>query len=303
MIKPVAMGISAILLAGPAGGQGQIDSPLLRRLQIPVQYAQVFGQRIAYYEAGPPQAPTVVLVPSLGWDSNAWAQNVPFLSRSFHVIAIDPLGLGRSAKPLVDYTMETWTDGFAEFMRLKGIQRASFLGAVMGAALAVQMALDHPDRVASIVVAASNTGPGPHEGGIRMPGGYPPSLKGTRASLLDWFFDSTLVTDAVERARFVSRLSAGDGYTIQRHLADHRAPYTTAELARIQVPALVVWCREDRVTPLSWGEDFAKAFPQGNLVVLDRCGHYPNMEQPTAFNRAVGGFLDTVGMTTIRQRP
>jgi len=258
-----------------------------------VRYAQVFGQRLAYYEMGSADAPTVILIPNLGWDSQAWAQNAPALARHYHVIAVDPLGMGRSSKPLVDYKMDTWTDGLAELMRLKGIDRATFVGAVMGGALAVQMALDHPERVSAIVVAASNTGPGAHEGGARSPT-YGPSLAGIRAGLLEAFFDSSLVTDALVRARLTYRLSAGDGYTIQRHLADHRPPYTPAELARISVPALFVWCREDRTTPLSWGEDYAKALPAGRLVILERCGHFPNLEQPGDFNRAVTGLLDSL---------
>jgi pimeloyl-ACP methyl ester carboxylesterase len=278
--------------AQPAGAQSK-HPDLFARLAVPVHYVEVFGQRLAYYEMGPANAPVVILIPSLGWDSHAWAQNAPVLARRYRVIALDPLGMGKSSKPLIDYKMDTWTDGFAEFMRVKGIDRATFVGAVMGGALAVQMALDHPERVRAIVVAASNSGPGPHEGGARSPA-YGPSLAGTRAGLLEAFFDSTLVTEALVRARLTSRLSTGDGYTIQRHLADHRAPYSATELARISVPALFVWCREDRTTPLSWGEDYAKALPAGRLSVVEHCGHLPNLEQPDAFNRAVVGLLDSL---------
>lgn len=288
------MRVTSLLLAlalgaAPVSAQNG-RSRLLDTLRAPVRYARVFGQRIAYYESGPPGAPTLILIPNLGWDSHAWEQNVPELARRYHVVAIDPLGLGRSDKPLVEYKMDTWTDTFDEFMRVRGIARATFVGAVMGGALAVQMALDHPERVEAIVVAGSNSGPGPHEGGARPPPSGP-SLAGTRASMLENFHDSALVTDEVVRARLAYRLGASDGYTIQRHLADHRVPYTPAELARIQVPALFVWCREDRVTPLSWGEDYARALPQGKLVVIDGCGHFPNLEQPAAFDRAVLEFL------------
>jgi pimeloyl-ACP methyl ester carboxylesterase len=287
------LALLALLVGTPPASAQAARPDLFARLTVPVRFVEVFGQRLAYYEAGPARAPVVILVPNLGWDSHAWAQNVPALARDYHVIAVDPLGLGRSSKPLVDYKMDTWTDGFAELMRVKGIARATFVGAVMGGALAVQMALDHPERVRAIVVAGSNSGPGPHEGGARSPP-FGPSLAGTRAGLLEAFFDSTLVTDSLVRARLAYRLSAGDGYTIQRHLADHRAAYTPAELARVTVPALFVWCREDRTTPLSWGEDYAKALPDGRLAVLERCGHLPNLEQPAAFDRVVRAFLDSL---------
>ena len=70
-------------------------------------------------------------------------------------------------------------------------------------------------------------------------------------------------------------------------------PISPQELARINVPALFVWCREDEITPLSWGEDYAAAVPGAKLAVLDRCGHLPNIEQPKQFNEAVAAFLGT----------
>ncbi len=277
----------------PNASQQRAPEPsknLLAVLPVPPSYVQIFGQRIAFYESGPRRAETIILLPNLGWDSHSWAQNFSVLSREYHVIAIDPLGFGLSSKPLLDYKMDTWTDMLAEFLRVRGIPRATFAGAVMGGALSVQMALDHPDRVGAIIVAASNSGPGPQEGGMsRIPS--EPSLAGTRANLLALFHDSALVTDALVRARFAFRLRTNDGYTIQRHLADHRAPYTREELSRIKVPALVVWCRQDRVTPLSWGERYAEALPHGKLVTLEGCGHMPNLEQPAAFNGAVLDFM------------
>ena len=284
----VALATAPVLAAQAPAAQAHI----LDTLRLPVRYEQVHGQRLAYYEAGAPSAPVVILVPSLTWDAHAWAQNVEAFTRDYRVIVIDPLGTGRSDKPRIDFKMHTWTDGFAEFMRLKGIDKAAFVGAVMGGALAVQMALDHPERVSAIVVAASNSGPGPHAGPVRsMLGG--PGPAGVRANLLATFFDSTMVTDSLVSERFAQRQRAGDEHTIRTHLADHRPRYTEAELARIAVPALIVWCREDQVTPLSWGEDFAKPLPAGRLVVIERCGHYPNLEQPAAFNVAVTGFLAT----------
>ena len=121
----------------------------------------------------------------------------------------------------------------------------------MGGALAVQFALDHPELSEGLVCAASNSGPGEHEGGLR-PENWP-SLAGTKRALLASFHDKSLVTEAFVRARFEDRLRVNDGYTVARHLADHRAPYSVKELSAIRVPALFVWCREDEITPSEVG--------------------------------------------------
>src|SRR5262245_10238246 len=52
----------------------------------------VFGQPIAYYEAG--RGRTLVLLAQLGWDSHMWSQNMPALADNYHVIAMDLLGTG-----------------------------------------------------------------------------------------------------------------------------------------------------------------------------------------------------------------
>jgi pimeloyl-ACP methyl ester carboxylesterase len=52
-----------------------------------------------------------------------------------------------------------------------------------------------------------------------------------------------------------------------------------------------VWCREDEITPLKWGEDYSAAVSGARLVVLNGCGHFPNLEQPNDFNRTVLEFL------------
>ena len=291
--------VTASVVAGSALARElpHIRRPLLGTLDQEPRFEQVFGQRIAYYEYGRQhrrRGPTLILIPQLAWDSHAWASNVRELGEQHHVIAIDPLGHGRSDKPMLDYKMDTWTDTIAEFVRRRRLGRPVFGGAGMGGALSVQMALDYPQLVSGIIVAGSNSGPGEHTGAARPSGPHGPSLAGTRNYLLDNFFDDSLITDDVVRTRFEYRLRANDGYVIQRHLADHRPPYSVEELSRITVPALFPWCREDTVTPLRWGEDFARPLPNGRLVVLERCGHFPNMEQPEQFNAAVLGFLQEV---------
>jgi len=261
---------------------------LLLKLNAPKRVAYVFGQRTVYYEAG--RGKTLVLLAQLGWDSQMWAQNMPALAANYQVIALDVLGTGESAKPHLEYKMDTWTDFIAEFLRVKGIRKATMIGAVMGGALAVQFTLDHPEMSAGLVCAASNSGPGQHEGG-GQPANWP-SLAGVKRGMMASFYDKTLVTDEFVRARFEYRLRADDGYTIERHLSDHRGPYSAKELSTIRVPALFVWCREDGITPLKWGEDYAAAVPGSELAVLNGCGHFPNLEKPNEFNQAVITFLN-----------
>jgi pimeloyl-ACP methyl ester carboxylesterase len=295
LLKALLLCLLTVRITADAQSQTIKEAPaesqrpnLLGKLITPKKSISVFGQPIAYYEAG--RGRTLVLLTQLGWDSHMWSQNMPALAERYHVVAIDLLGTGQSAKPHIEYKMDTWTDFIAELLHLKGIRKATIIGAVMGGALAVQFALDHPDMSEGLVCAASNSGPGKHEGG-RQPANWP-SLAGTKRGLMAWFHDKSLVTDELVRERFEFRLRADDGYTIERHLSDHRAPYSKEELSVIRVPALFVWCRQDEVTPLKWGEDYAAAVPGARLAVVEECGHFPNLEKPREFNQAVINFLE-----------
>ncbi len=58
-----------------------------------------------------------------------------------------------------------------------------------------------------------------------------------------------------------------------------------------KLPTLLIWGREDAVVPVSAGEAYNKAIAGSRLVVLDHCGHRPEIEQNAAFVREVKGFL------------
>jgi len=60
------------------------------------------------------------------------------------------------------------------------------------------------------------------------------------------------------------------------------------------VPTLVLWGAADRVTKLEYGRSYAAAIPGARFETIEGAGHFPHLEQPQAFSRAVSGFLDSV---------
>jgi pimeloyl-ACP methyl ester carboxylesterase len=70
--------------------------------------------------------------------------------------------------------------------------------------------------------------------------------------------------------------------------------YVTDLLPQINVPALLIWGREDNVTPPNVAEDFQRMLPDARLVYLSQCGHAPMMEKPKEFNEALGHFIINV---------
>ncbi len=76
--------------------------------------------------------------------------------------------------------------------------------------------------------------------------------------------------------------------TWKPYMHDPRLP---SLLARVHIPTCIVWGRQDHIIPVECGELYRQAIPGAELVVLDNCGHMPQVEQPEAFVRLARQFL------------
>jgi pimeloyl-ACP methyl ester carboxylesterase len=70
-------------------------------------------------------------------------------------------------------------------------------------------------------------------------------------------------------------------------------PKLKGRLHRIRIPTLVLWGAADRVTKLEYGRAYAAAIPNARFETIDGAGHFPHLEQPKAFARAVFSFIDS----------
>lgn len=60
---------------------------------------------------------------------------------------------------------------------------------------------------------------------------------------------------------------------------------------KFELPTLLIWGKDDKVTPAWVGEEFAKLMPQAELHMLDECGHAPMMEHPEKFNEILEAYI------------
>jgi alpha/beta hydrolase fold len=126
---------TAALFASASVPAQQPASIFPRASDFPAQQtATVFGQHIAYYEAG--EGPALVLVHSFGFQSLFdWGRVIKPLAQNHHVIAVDQVGFGNSDKPFIDYHIQTFVDFMGEFLRIKGIKHFALAGESLGGGL------------------------------------------------------------------------------------------------------------------------------------------------------------------------
>src|SRR6476619_5356309 len=112
-----------------------------------------------YYEVQGEGEP-LVLIPATGFSGDVWLPDqVPTLSKSLQVIIFDQRGCGRSSHVEGVYTIDQMGDDTVALLDHLGIQSAHVLGHSMGGRIGISMALDHPRRVRSLILAASGSGP------------------------------------------------------------------------------------------------------------------------------------------------
>ena len=252
----------------------------------------VFGQNIQYVEAG--SGPTVILLHGLGGSTQVWQLNIGPLAEKFHVIALDQIGFGKSAKPLVNYRIRTYVDFLDQFCKQLKIERASLVGNSMGGWIAAAFTAAFPDRVDKLVLVDA--------AGYRPPktldpktffGLNPTTREGMKTLAAKVFYNRLFQTDAMIDQAIAARLAAGDGYTINSITESiiRGEDFLDDTVKTIKRPTLIVWGREDGLTPLADAERFNKDIAGSKLVVFDECGHVPNIEKAADFNAAVIKFL------------
>ena len=259
----------------------------------PSKETTVFGQKIHYVDVG--TGPVVVLLHGLGGNSSNWAFNIAALSAKFRVIAPDQIGFGRSDKPLINYRVQTYADFLDKFLDAVGVERASLVGNSMGGWIAALYALKYPKRVERIVLADAAGFAPPKELDLSTLSGLNPSTREQTRYLLNLVFSNPLLkSDANVDATLAARISAGDGYTIQSLVESifRNEDMLDGKLAGIKQPTLIIWGREDGLTPLAReGEQFKREMPSAQFVVFEQCGHVPQVEKAAEFNAAVLKFL------------
>jgi 2-hydroxy-6-oxonona-2,4-dienedioate hydrolase len=281
-----AIKIWAVITLVSAASPAQVWPPPMP----PEKTAKVYGQDIHYYDRG--TGPSVILLHGIVGTATDWAFTVGPVSKKHHVYALDQIGFGHSAKPMIEYKIATFVDFLQEFMRVEHIPKATVVGNSIGGWIALDFAATHPDLVDRLVLVDASGLDAPVHKDVPVDMN-PSSMEGMRKVWEFLFYNKALATDPMVRYSWEHRLKDGDGYTVQRLVAGLMARYQFEDpkIGSIRMPTLLIWGRNDEAVPLEFGERLHKAIPLSNLVVIDQCGHVPQIEKPADFNKVLTEFL------------
>lgn len=266
------------------------------------QTIEVNGFPTTYLRAGPPGAPSLVLLHDGAFGSDArscWGTLLPLLAQDYDVIAPDLLGYGGSAKAFY-FDLDPLTQRLLHvqaFCTAVGVQDAAFLGSSFGGGLVLQGAVR---GALPIRTAVSICGPG----GVHMVpeqfavlNGYEPSEAGARAIAEKM---SVAVTDAEVTRRYQATLQPGHWEALAAARLKNPArteeppdwrPQYLAALENVTIPVLLVAGEHDVLLEEEWEQAMAARLPYGEAVEIGGTRHMPHLDRPEEVASTVLKFL------------
>jgi pimeloyl-ACP methyl ester carboxylesterase len=199
---------------------------------------------------------------------------------------------------LEDVSIDALAQHVVRFLDALDIGRAVIGGNSLGGHVALAVALACPSRVSGLILVGSS---GLAERGVARRVPRRPTADDVRARLGDVVADSTLVTPAWVSSILDTVSTPWAARRVVRFARATRQHRVEGRLHEIRVPTLLVWGREDRVTPPGVAERFLTGISDARLSFLLGCGHVPMLERPDAFNDVVAGWLEATRAR--RERP
>ncbi|MFD3806902.1 alpha/beta hydrolase [Streptomyces sp. NPDC058619] len=270
----------------------------------------VDGVRMTYHVAG--SGPVLVAHPGGPGFDYAYLRS-PELEEHFTVVYPEPVGTGSSDSPAA-YGLDTYVHFLAALIDHLGEPRVHLLGHSHGGFIAQRHALDHPDRLAGLILHHTSPVAGPDWWAAAMAGlnAYPdlypdqPEAAGIPAafqSALNAADDEQLSTRLREampvyfadywarRDEFADFL-AGVHICAEPATAPDPEPFDVRDrLGAITTPTLVIAGRRDFICGPRWAVMLRDGIPGARLAVLEHSGHFGHIEQPAEFTRAITGLL------------
>jgi 3-oxoadipate enol-lactonase len=242
----------------------------------------------------------LLLIPYLSADHACYAFQLPAYTEHFRCVAVDLPGSGESDKPAGPYSVETYADQLAGFLAATGIERPHVAGVSLGAAVGMQLAARHPERVRTLSLhsawhqtdaylratvelwrVAAQALPTVADAVIQaiFPFCFTPEMYGERPDYAQALADFVRGRPAQPLEAFLAQTEAVLGHD------------ASAVLGQIQAPTLVTFGAHDLVTSTRFAEPLTARIADSELTVFDHLSHAGLHEDPDAFNQATLGFL------------
>jgi len=255
-----------------------------------------------YHDAGQGSATPLLLLHGSGPGVTAWVNwrlNIPLLAEGRRVVAPDMVGFGYTERPEgIQYNLDTWVKHAIDFLDALGIEQADVVGNSYGGALALAMAIRHPQRVRRMVLMGAAGVEFELTPGLDAVWGYVPSVEGMRRLMDSFAYDKALISDELAELRYRASIRPGYQEAFAQMFPAPRQRWVDAlasdeaQIRALDKEALIIHGREDRIVPPLTSKKLFELIERSQLHMFGRCGHWTQIEHAARFNALVTDFLD-----------
>ena len=194
-----------------------------------------------------------------------------------------------NSTPILKTNVATFSKFVFEFIQHKSLKDVVLLGNSLGGHVALLFARDYPELVSGLIITGSS---GLYEKSM-IGDGYPKrsNYDYIKTKTEEVFYDPKIATKEIvddvfasvnDRGKLVKTLSLAKS-AIRHNMAK--------DLPNMNTKTLIIWGKQDSVTPPNVAEDFNSLLPNSDLYWIDKCGHAPMMEHPNEFNKIMEDWL------------
>jgi len=255
------------------------------------------GLTLSFVDQGDESGPVLLLLPG---PTDSWRSYQPVLDRlprSIRAIAVSQRGHGDSDKPATGYRVQHFADDAVFLLDALGVDRAVLAGHSGSCFVARRVAVDHPNRVAGLILEASPTtlhgDPRLHDFVTAVLAGLedPISPDFARSVVRDTSSED-VPSDVVEQ--LVEELLKVPARVWREVFADLLEYDDTAELGRIDAATLLLWGTADTLVTRTMQDQLASSIPGAELLIYDGVGHTPRWDDPARFSADVAAFVERI---------
>ena len=271
---------------------------------------------ICYFDTGPPPEPRglapLLLIHALGTNITQWEYVVKPLARHTRVIGLDLPGCGKSAKPRVPYRIAHMHEAVLGLLDYLQLSKVVIVGHSFGGRIAMDIALDHRERVAALLLMNSA---GLHHYARWMHALGPLLLREqvvapTILMAIHLLLDRIFARPTERTRRFIRQVLDRYDPRYAWEFARYACPLLPdlmgdlgPRLRELDLPIQVIWGEEDHLLSLRAVKSALRLLPQVRVRTLPNCGHMPNIEQPEAVVETALQFLTELARTPAHQSP
>lgn len=211
------------------------------------------------------------------------------LAEVYRFLALQlPIEPGAERRHATFQSIAQLTEHVTDFLDEMALERAVVCGNSLGGQVALDLYMQQPERVEALVLSGSA---GLFERGLSGGKTWRVCREFIREQACQIFYDPVHV-DGVLVDDVYSMLSDREYRRFMLKVAKAtRDRFPLDKLAKVEVPTMVIWGRDDVITPPFVAEQFSSSIPNTKLLFIDRCGHAPPIERPAEFARHLHDFL------------